>query len=93
MKVTTPLRSEGPLAVPIVELPPPCARVTVLPETGLPLASSSVTVTKEVVAPLSIWLVGLAETMEAPTSVGPPWKVTLAVAVMTKLESVTSVAV
>ena len=93
MKVTTPLRSEGPDAALIVELPAPCARVTVLPETGLPFVSFKVTVTVEVVTPSSTWLVGLAETVEAAAVTAPPWKVTVAVWVMTRLASVTSVAV
>ena len=40
---------DAPLAAEIVEWPPPCASVTVLPLTGLPFASFSVTVTVDVV--------------------------------------------
>jgi hypothetical protein len=36
-KATTPVESETPEAVPIVEEPPFCAKVTVLPTTALPL--------------------------------------------------------
>ena len=92
MKVTTPLRSEVPLAAEIVELPPAWPRVTVLPETGLPAESSSVTVIVEVAVLLSSTLVGLAETVDCAAVTVPPWKVTVAVWV-TKTESVMSLAV
>jgi len=47
VNVTTPLESDGPLAAEIEAWPVPCARVTVLPLTGLPPASSSVMVIVE----------------------------------------------
>ena len=91
-KVTTPLAFDEPLAAEMVELPAPCARVTVLPLTGLLCASLIVTVIVEIVAPLAVTEVGLAVTVELLAVGVPAVNVTAAVCVMVAL-SVVSVAV
>jgi hypothetical protein len=93
VKVTTPLALEAPEAAEMVELPVPWPRVTVLPDTGLLLASLSVTVMVEVVTPSAVTDVGLADTVECEADTAPAVNVTLAVWVITRFESVVSVAV
>ena len=88
VKVTTPLTSEGPLAAEMVELPAPCARVTVLPLTARLLASLSMAVMVEVVAPSAVTEVGLAVTLEFPAVGVPTVKFTVAVWVTVILSAV-----
>lgn len=71
MKVTTPVALDGPLAAEIVEVPLPCARVTVLPLTGLLFASKSVTVIVDVVELSAITDVGLALTVDSDALTAP----------------------
>ena len=92
MNVTTPLELEGPLAAEMVELPDPCASVTVFPLTGLSFTSFRVTVIVEVVEPSATTEVGLALTVEWLALTDPAVKVTVAVWLMVT-ESVASVAV
>ena len=82
VNVTTPLGLEGPLAAEIVELPDPCASVTVFPLTGLSLTSLRVTVIVEVVEPSATTEVGLALTVEWPALAVPPVMVSCWLAVL-----------
>jgi hypothetical protein len=79
VKVTTPLALEEPLAAETVELPAPCASVTVFPPIARLLASLSVTVIVEVVVPSAVTEGGLALTVDVPAFTGPTVKLTVAV--------------
>jgi len=95
VNVTTPEEELGPDAALMVGVPGPdvCARVTVLPETGLVNASFRVTVIVEVVEPSAGTEVGEAVTVDCAAATTPAaTKVTVAVWVICR-ESVVSVAV
>ena len=94
VKVTTPRALLTPEARLMVGDPGPdvCARVTVLPATGLLSPSFKVTVIVEVVVPSAGTEVGEADTVDWAAVTGPV-KVTVAVCVMTREASVVSVAV
>jgi len=73
VNVTTPEEELGPDAALMVGVPGPdvCARVTVLPETGLPYVSFSVTVIVEVVEPFAGTEVGEAATVDCAAATAP----------------------
>jgi len=81
VKVTTPDEELVPDAGLMVAVPAPdvCARVTVLPETGLLYASFRVTVIVEVVEPSAGTVVGEAVTADCAAVTAPAVKVTVAV--------------
>jgi len=93
VKVTTPAALDEPEAAEITGLPTPevCARVTVLPLTGLPLTSCKVTVMVEAMLPSATTDAGEALRVDWAAVTGPI-NVTLAVWV-TMMESELSVAV
>src|SRR5438477_788768 len=71
VKLACPLASVAALAGEIVELPGPCASVTVLPLTGLSFTSLCVIVIVDVQVPFAITDVGLALTMECAALTAP----------------------
>ncbi len=95
VKVACPFTSEVPETVAMTGAPGPdvLAKVTVFPETGLLCTSFKVTVIVDLAEPSAKTEVGAATTVEVPTfATEPGKKLTVAVCVITRFPSVTSVA-
>ncbi len=93
LKVATPWALVVAVPPPeMAEEPAPWPKVTTWPETGVPDESVKVTVMLDVEVPSSGTEVGAATTLEELAETGP-WKATLAVWSMTRLDWEVSVAV